>query len=183
MDSIYALYASNPLELCTFHGEVGLLAFQVALHSKATLHAIDHRMEYDYGSIGQLANETNNVATNKYYGSLMPLLNQATALESKASTKQLYRFTNSHKYLSLLKHANADLLTYVNTERNYEGADVAADFYQRNLRIFANINRLDIQPDDRVLILNGVTHIAFFHEFMKMSPVYNVVDAQAYLKD
>ncbi len=113
----------------------------------------------------------------------MPLLQQAAQLESSASTKQLYRFTNTPEYISFLKHANADLLTYVNTEDNFEGADVAADFYKRNLRIFANINRLDIQPDDRVLILNGATHIAFFHEFMKMSPVYNVVDAQEYLRD
>jgi hypothetical protein len=182
MDSIFNQYKTTA-DISTFHGEVGLLAFPIAENSGATLHAIDHKMEYDYGSIGQLANETENEAVTKYYGQLMPLLRQAKMLEQKASTKQLYRFTNSPEYISFLKHANADLLTYVNTDGSFEGADVAADFYKRNLRIFANINRLDIQPDDRVLILNGATHIAFFREFMKNSPLYNVVDVQEYLRD
>ncbi|AZQ43097.1 DUF5694 domain-containing protein [Nonlabens ponticola] len=183
MDSLYANYIANPTELSTYGGEVGLLAFQIARSSGATLHAIDHKMGYDYGRIGQMADSLNTQAVNKYYAQLMPLLQKAAALEQTATTKQLYRFTNSPEYISFLKHANSDLLTYVNTDGNFEGADVAADFYKRNLRMFANINRLDIQPDDRVLILQGATHIAFFQEFMRYSPVYDVVDVQEYLRD
>ncbi|MGB5982689.1 MAG: DUF5694 domain-containing protein [Nonlabens sp.] len=183
MDSLYALYMNNPEKKSTFHGEVGLLAFQIARASGAKLHAIDHKMEYDYGRIGKMADSLGTPAVSKYYGQLMPLMQKAAQLEKTATTKQLYRFTNTPEYISFLKHANADLLAYVNTDGNFEGADVVADFYKRNLRIFANINRLDIQPDDRVLILNGATHIAFFHEFMKNSPIYNVVVAQEYLRD
>jgi len=183
MDSLYQKYLSNPTELSTYGGEVGLVAFQIARASGASLHAIDHKMGYDYGHIGKMADSLGTPAMTKYYGQLMPLLQKAAQLEKTATTKQLYRFTNTPEYISFLKHVNADLLTYTNTDGNFEGADVAADFYKRNLRIFANINRLDIQPDDRVLILNGATHVAFFHEFMKNSPVYNVVDAQEYLRD
>ncbi len=183
MDSLYQLYLNNPQKVSSFHGEVGLLAFQIARHSDADLIAIDHKMTYDYGRIGQMADSIGTPAISKYYGQLMPLLQKAAQLEKQATTKQLYRFTNTPEYISFLKHANADLLTYVNTDSNFEGADVAADFYKRNLRMFANINRSDIQPNDRVLILQGATHIAFFHEFMKYSPLYNVVDAQEYLRD
>ena len=183
MDSLYTAYLKNPEKLSTYGGEIGLLAFQIARWSGATLLATDHKMEYAYGSIARLANSTNNQVVNNYYAQIMPTLTKAAQLESVASTKQLYRFTNTPEYLSFLKNANADLFLHVNTEGNFEGADVAADFYKRNLRIFANINRLDIKPEDRVLVLNGATHVAFFHEFMKSSPKYNVVDAQEYLRD
>jgi hypothetical protein len=183
MDSVYNDYLKNPKDLSSYGGEVGLLAFQIARESDATLHAIDYKMGYDYGRIGQMADSLNTPAVTKYYAQLMPLLRKAAQLEKTATTKQLYRFTNSPEYISFLKHANADLLTYVNTDGNFEGADVAADFYKRNLRMFANINRLDITPEDRVLILQGATHIAFFHEFMNYSPVYDVVEVQAYLRD
>ena len=183
MDSLYQIYFNHPQKVSTFNGEVGLLAFQIARYSEAELIAIDHKMGYDYGRIGQMADSMGTPAVSKYYGQLMPFLQKAAQLEKQATTKQLYRFTNTPEYISFLKHANADLLTYVNTDGNFEGADVAADFYKRNLRMFANINRLDIQPNDRVLILQGATHIAFFHEFMKYSPLYNVVDVQEYLRD
>ncbi|SCY32606.1 hypothetical protein SAMN05192588_2271 [Nonlabens sp. Hel1_33_55] len=182
MDSLYAAYVKNPKEISTYHGEVGLLAFQIARASDATLHAIDHKMGYDYNSIAQLAAATGNTIMQDYYGQLMPVLGQAQQLEKTASTKQLYRFSNTPEYLSFLKNVNADLMTYVNTDDNFEGADTAADFYKRNLRIFANINRLEITPEDRVLVLNGGAHVAFFHEFMKNSPRYNVVDAQEFLR-
>ncbi len=50
MDSLYQVYTNNPENVSTFYGEVGLLAFQIARHSNASLHAIDHKMEYDYGA-------------------------------------------------------------------------------------------------------------------------------------
>lgn len=183
MDSLYQLYTKNPEKLSTYGGEVGLLAFQIARMSGAGLHAIDHKMGYDYGSIMRLADSTSNQVVSNYYRQLTPVLSKAQQLETIATTKQLYRFTNTPEYISFLKNVNSDLFTYVNTDGNFEGADVAADFYKRNLRIYANINRLEITPEDRVLILNGGAHVAFFHEFMASSPKYNVVNAQEYLKD
>lgn len=183
MDSLFQNYLKNPEELSTYGGEVGLLAFQIARWSGASLHAIDHKMGYDYNRIMQLADSTKNQVVRNYYGQLMPVLGKAQQLETTATTKQLYRFSNTPEYISFLKNVNSDLFTYVNTEGNFEGADVAADFYKRNLRIYANINRIEITPEDRVLILNGGAHVAFFHEFMKSSPKYVVVDAQEFLKD
>ncbi|BAO54885.1 DUF5694 domain-containing protein [Nonlabens marinus] len=183
MDSLYQLYLENPNKLSTYGGEVGLLAFQIARASGASLHAIDHKMGYDYGSIGRLADSTKNKVVAGYYAQLMPHLQKASQLETTATTKQLYRYSNTPEYISFLKNTNSDIFTYVNTPGKFEGADVAADFYKRNLRIYANINRVEITPEDRVLVLNGGAHIAFFKEFMASSPKYDVVDVQEYLKD
>jgi hypothetical protein len=183
LDAVYAAYKNNPSKPLSYYGEVGLLAFQIARLSGATLHATDHEMGYDYPSIGKLAQETQNAHYNGYYAKVGPFMQKVDALENKATTKQLYRFTNTQNYLDFLFNVNADLLIHVNTKDNFEGANVAADYYTRNLRIYANFNRLDITPNDRVLVLYGASHVAFFHDFMKRSHLYEVVDVQEYLKD
>jgi hypothetical protein len=86
-------------------------------------------------SIDRLADSTNNKVIEDYYAQLMPVLDKADQLETTATTKQLYRFSNTLEYLSFLKNLNSDLFTYVNTEGNFEGADVAVDFYKGNSRI------------------------------------------------
>lgn len=183
MEKQYQAYLKNPDSLSSYYGEVGLLAFQIARESGATLVANDHKLGYDYPAISQLAQETGNQDYFSYLQQVGPFLQKVKALEKQATTKQLYRFTNSPEYLNFLFNVNADLMTYVNTENNFEGADTAAEFYKRNLRIYANFNRAEITPEDRVLVLYGAAHVAFFHDFMNRSHKYDVVDVQDYLKD
>ena len=64
----------------------------------------------------------------------------------------------------------------------FEGADEAAKYYQRNLRIYSNLNRIPMTNEDRVFILSGGSHTAFLNEFMKRSPKYEVVNTMDYLK-
>ncbi|MFB0902788.1 MAG: hypothetical protein QMB11_00235 [Nonlabens sp.] len=40
----------------------------------------------------------------------------------------MYRFTNTAQHLDFLFNINADLMTYVNTNSKFEGADVATDY-------------------------------------------------------
>ena len=48
-----------------------------------------------------------------------------------------------------------------------EGADAAAKFYHRNLVMFSNLNQIPMTKDDRIFILMGGTHTAFFYGFLK----------------
>jgi hypothetical protein len=182
MEEHYQAYLKNPDSLSTYHGEVGLLAFQIARLTGAKLVATDHKLGYDYGSISTLAQETRNKDYFSYLQQVGPFLQKVEALEKQATTKQLYRFTNTAQYLDFLFNINADLMTYVNTDGKFEGADAAADYYRRNLRIFANFNRTAISPGDKVLVLYGASHVAFFHDFMKRSHKYDVKDIQEFLK-
>lgn len=89
---------------------------------------------------------------------------------------------NHPKLLDLLITANADILTYVGTKNGFEGADEAAKYYQRNLRIYSNLNRLKLNKNDRVFILSGGSHTAFLREFMKRDEKYEMVNTFDYLK-
>lgn len=98
------------------------------------------------------------------------------------NTLQNLIYNNQPEYLDYLININADMLTYVSTDGNFEGADEAAKFYQRNLRMFSNINRIPLKENDKILILSGATHAAFFKEFIKRSPRYQMVEVLEYLK-
>ena len=94
-----------------------------------------------------------------------------------------------------------DLLHWLNTEeqevanhRVYLGAVALAgdatdpvgvawlaEWYRRNLTIFANLVRLAGSPGDRVLAIYGAGHVPLLRQFAQQSGLFHVVDAIAYL--
>ncbi len=87
-----------------------------------------------------------------------------------------------NRFLDFLTAVNSDQLTHVGSEDGFEGADEAAKYYQRNLRMYTNLNRLDLSKDDRVFILMGASHTAFFRDFTSRSHKYEMVNTFDYLK-
>jgi hypothetical protein len=65
---------------------------------------------------------------------------------------------------------------------NYAGADMVTTWYQRNLRIFANLTRITDSPDDRIFVIYGSAHVAPLHDFVAAHPGYCVVDPLPYLR-
>jgi len=48
--------------------------------------------------------------------------------------------------------------------------------------MFANLNYVPITKDDRIFILMGATHTAYFKDFLRRSPKFKEVNALQYLK-
>jgi len=58
----------------------------------------------------------------------------------------------------------------------YNGADALATYwYDRNLRIFRNIQRITTSPNDRILVLFGAGHISVLDQLLKCTPEYNYI--------
>jgi hypothetical protein len=89
---------------------------------------------------------------------------------------------NQPLYHDILINVNADMLTHISTEGNHEGAEEAAKFYHRNLVMYSNMNQVKLNSDDRIFILMGATHTAFFNMWLKRSPKYQLADILDYLK-
>lgn len=68
--------------------------------------------------------------------------------------KRLKAF-NTREFYDLLINFNADILTHTATKEGFEGADEAAKFYRRNLRIYSNLNKIPLTKNDRVFYNNG----------------------------
>ena len=79
-------------------------------------------------------------------------------------------------------NANADKLFYVGIGDNFVGADQAALFYHRNMNIYSNLNRIQMNKNDRVIILMGSANTAMLREFIKRSPKFEMVNTLEYLK-
>ena len=59
----------------------------------------------------------------------------------------------------------------------YRGADLLSIWwYNRNLRIFRNIQRMTDGPEDRILVVIGNGHAAILRQLLEMSPEYNFVE-------
>ncbi len=183
LNNEYQNYLNNPSKISTYYGEVGLVAFEVGRISKVPkLYGIDHKMDYNYMIANEITNDIDSTTLNEYYANPFKLTPELNIDENTLSLLEKLKLNNSQKYLDFLIAVNADMLAFAGTEDGFEGADEAARYYQRNLRIYSNLNRIPMTNEDRVFILSGGSHTAFLNEFMKRSPKYEVVNTMDYLK-
>lgn len=62
----------------------------------------------------------------------------------------------------------------------FVGADLVSKWYDRNLRIFANLRAM-AEPGDRIVVIYGAGHSAILRELVAASPGMKVVEALDYL--
>lgn len=177
----YQDYLNNPKMKFEHPSEIELLAFEIGrLCQTKRIYGIDHQMSYNYMIPNYVKGKVNDDTYERYF-----------ALIEKEEKKLHYddlslldklKVDNHPQYLDFLLNVNADILTYVSTKGNFEGADEAAKYYHRNIRMYSNLNQIELKADDRVFILMGASHTAFFNDFMKRSPKYKLVDPFLYLK-
>ncbi len=60
------------------------------------------------------------------------------------------------------------------------GADLLSKWYERNIRIFANLQRIT-RPGDRVLVLFGSGHAPILRELIQHDPRLRLVEPRDYL--
>lgn len=183
LNAKYQAYLKNPEKASTYYGEVGLVAFEVGrVNNIQNLYGIDHRMSYNYNINQELKNVLDSVTFGNFQSNPFASIPELNVFEEGLSLMEKLERMNHPKFLDFLITANADILTYVGTENGFEGADEAAKYYQRNLRIYSNLNRLPLKKTDRVFILSGGSHTAFLNGFLKRSLKYEVVNTFDYLK-
>lgn len=179
----YRAYLKYPENIPTYYGEVGLVAFEVGRISKVDkLYGIDHKMSYNYRINEDLTNTLDPATYEWFESNPLQFIPNLNAMEEGITLLERLKRINHPKLLDFLITINADILTYVGTEDNFEGADEAAKYYHRNLRIYSNLNRLPLKKDDRVFILSGGSHTAFLNDFLRRSIKYEVVNTFDYLK-
>lgn len=191
INAAYKKFLKNPLVLNTKYGETSMVAFDVArLSGVQKIYGIDNHMGYNY-SIGDFIERSpdyQNAIDPVTYLELTrnPLKHdeELATRDAKFDTLTLVeklQLTNHPKMLDYSININADKLLYVGIDNGFEGADQAAIFYQRNMRIYSNLNRIKMTPNDRVFILMGSAHTAFLREFINRSPKFEMVNTLDYL--
>ncbi len=183
LQNLYDEYLKNPKIEFERPDEVELLAYESGRISKAKhIYGIDHKMEYNYRIAEEIVNVIDSLTVNKYYENPFVYNPNFKKAQDNIPLLERLQIINNDKYLDFLITVNADILAYAGTKDGFEGADEAAKYYQRNLRMYSNLNRIPLTKDDKVFILMGASYTAFFRDFINRSPKYEKVDTFTYLK-
>lgn len=180
------VFLQEPSVLNSNWGERSMLGFEIArLSGVKEVYGIDNFLTHNYSIENELINVIDSVTYNEY--TKEPFKNYPEiAIRNEnyknASFFEKINLLNEPVFLDYLINTNADKLLYVGTEDGFEGADEAAKFYQRNMRIYSNLNRIPMTKEDRVFILMGASHTAFLREFMSRSSKFEMVETLEYLK-
>lgn len=177
----YKDYIQNPNKKYSNPTEIELLAFEVGRLSETDrIYGIDYKKGYNYRIATQIP-ESYGMDTYSKYFSILDSLQKKYPTENMSVLEQL-QMTNNPQYKDMLININADILTHISTKGNTEGADEAAKFYHRNLAMYSNLNQIELKKEDRVFILMGGSHTAFFDMWLKRSPKYELINTFDYLK-
>lgn len=177
----YQEYLKNPAMKFESPSEIELLAYEVGrLSGCKQIYGIDYKESYNY-MIGNSVKKPVDTVTVSRYWNMIEIFEQKYP-EDKMRLLDALILNNQPAYLDFMINANADMLTHISSAGKAEGADEAAKFYHRNLVMYSNLNQIKLTKDDRVFILMGASHTAFFTDFMRRSPKYALVDLFRFLK-
>lgn len=192
INKAYQDFLDNPSTLNTKYGESSMIGFDVGrLSDVKKIYGIDNHMGYNYsvGDFIENSPEYKNNIDSKTYLQLTnepfkdyPEMAKREKKYDKLSLLEKLKLINEPLHLDYSINTNADKLLYVGIEDGFEGADNAAIFYHRNMKIYSNLNRIPMTKNDRVFIIMGTAHTAFLREFMKRSPKFEMVNTLEYLK-
>ncbi len=112
-----------------------------------------------------------------------------------ASYRNEKRIFKTKGILAELKHLNTDseiskslgdyligIFKYETPENKQFGPDFTTGWwFNRNLRIFRNIQRINAKPGDRILVIYGAGHMNLLNIFFEASPEYQLLHVNDYL--
>lgn len=178
----YNKYLADPGMKFKDPSEIELLAYEVGrLSGTTTIYGIDYREKYGWDISEDVENCGDSAVFYDYMKSVEAYL--SVGYEEKAPLQEVFRWINSPDYMDFMITINADILTHIASPEKSEGADEAAKYYHRNLVMYSNLNQIPLTEEDRVFILMGSSHTAFFNDFMRRSPKYKLVNVLDYLKE
>ncbi len=145
----------------------------------------------------------------RYYEDVKDVLKGKDSLENKAFMDFFYNNPDSSKFsdsdrlfkkegiLAELIQLNSEkelekslgdyligVFKYETEDNPFFGPDfVSGWWFNRNLKIFRNIQKIPTKPNDRILIIFGAGHMNLLNIFFEASPEYELVSVNKYLKD
>jgi hypothetical protein len=176
----YARYLAGDYKLTA--NETDQIGFRLAKdlnHQK--IYTVDWQGRFDMDKVLESAAANNQTAvsegiikTFKSYGE------DFAALMKTATITELFRYLNDEKGIDD-RHRPYLTAVRIGKDADYAGADLAAQWYERNLKIYANITRLSESPNERVLVLIGNGHLKLLQQFITDSGDYDLERLGKYL--
>ncbi len=178
-NAIYRSYLQGSYKLNA--NESQQLGFRLAKYSGHTkVYCVDESGKFDFETVMQFAMQNGQGQTVQ---AMMETIQNHIANENKmlleSSLIQYFKHMNTPEnqesglgwYMKLLDISNG---------KSFPGPELVKDVYERNLKIMSNIFRLTDRTDDRILVIYGNGHTAFFKSILLGSDRFEWVDVFDY---
>ena len=186
-DSLYNKYLEGKYKLG--RDEVEQIGFRIAKMMKLkTLYCVN-----DWGNNYEKLNpvlEGKDSLENKkfmnYFNKCTDTIKQyfpEPIFKTKGIRAELIQKNNSNNIKKDFGTYLVGIFKYETKENEFFGADfVTGWWFNRNLRIFRNIQKIKANPTDRILVIFGAGHMNLLNSFFDASPEYKLLKVNDYLK-
>ena len=160
--------------------EVDQLGYRLAaMLGHERVYPVDYRLDMDFGGAMQWAAQNGQGELAQRMGAtVQAMLGEMNARIATTPIGGILAEANSARADSM--HGLYLVLATVGRDTTYKGAQEVANWYERNLYIFANIARV-AQPGERVLVIMGSGHGTLLRDFVDDSPELDLVSVEPYL--
>lgn len=178
LDSLYRAYVAGSHDLA--RDETEQLGFRLAArlgHGRVV--PIDYRNEFPFDAMMTYAQQHDTAFVRFTEEELARITAEANRAQRENTVGEILRSLNAPPRLE------ADQGVYMRFARvgagdTYVGADLVAKWYERNIHIFANLQRM-AEPGDRILVIFGAGHAPILRELITYDPAMTLVEAVSYL--
>lgn len=177
----YADYVAGTHELT--RNEIEQIGFRVAKElGHTTVYPVDADGEFPFP---RLVNYAKASGRSKELEAIMA--------EISAMVKAQGQYLASHTVLETLVYMNADdrvagdigfyyRQAHLGEPGDWAGADLVADWFRRNIRIYSNVARLADSPKERVLAIFGAGHLGWLREAVSSDPTLRLRKLAEFVK-
>ncbi len=160
--------SSSPLSYQNETVQIGFRMAKMLNHSQ--VYAVDNDMELPDDILSQMPQSALDA---------IEALQQYEKTYSAETLTELYRCYNSDEW-SRLNHDMYMQMNTVNRDNDYVGAVMNTKWYERNLKIFCNIQRLSFEKK-RIFVLYGAGHLKILRDFINADSHLKLINVQEYL--
>jgi hypothetical protein len=185
IDSLYALYKAGKWELKK--NEIYQLGFRIGKSlNLSQIHCVDDPGKH-YEKIDSLFKDSTRLSKLEYYYFNSP---DTIYPPDKASAKvtsiidALYEGNNPERIRERLSNYLLNPFKYEEQPGDFTGVDFETGrWYNRNLRIFRNIQRIPYSAEDRILLILGTEHLNLLNLFFDVSAEFELISPLPYLEN
>lgn len=184
-DSLYNLYLQGKYELDRQEEEqIGYrLAKKMGLK---TLYCVDEWGDFD-ARIEKLVSGNDTLEYNKFVNyfenSIVPNATPERLYKTEGILAEFKQLNNPENIKKSLGTYLTEPFRYESQKNDFMGVKFETGrWFSRNLKIFRNIQRIPVSPDDKILVIFGASHLNLLNIFFDSSPDFKLVRTNDFLE-
>ena len=140
--------------------EIDQLGFRLAKElGHKQIYPIDVQGDFPFDKVQEFAKKNGKQKELDLWMAAIPkLLEQESKILKDGTISDLLLFENREEQVRSEQKSYMDFVQFANG-KEYPGPDLLAEWYRRNVRIFANLREIISSPDERVLVIYGSGHL------------------------